>query len=184
MYGLVNAAVRELVISTAGEDTWIRIAHEADTDPEGFEALCPYSDILSYKLIDLAARELCMSTHEVLRHFGKFWVTYTATEGYGDLMLLFGTDFRSCLKNLNRMHAHMGATMPLLKPPRFKLDELSPEKAVLHYYSVRKGLAPMVIGLLEGLAEKYIERIEINFVPIGTRSDHDEFDISFLPSGT
>ena len=180
MYGLVNEALRELVISTAGEDVWLKIAAEARTSTDGFEALCPYSDAVTYKLVELAAPELDIPATELLRRFGKFWVTYTADEGYGDVMFLFGTDFRSCLRNLNRMHAHMGATMPMLKPPRFKLEEQSPEKAVLHYFSHREGLAPMVIGLLDGLAEKYNEQIEIQFVPNGSRSDHDEFEISFL----
>jgi hypothetical protein len=40
----------------------------------------------------------------------------------------------------------------------------------------------MVTGLLEGLAEKYSERISVLYVPKGTRSDHDEFEVSFLPS--
>jgi hypothetical protein len=70
--------------------------------------------------------------------------------------------------------------MPILKPPRFKLEEHSAEKATLHYFSTRKGLAPMVIGLLEGLSEKYNEPIELTFIPTGSRSDHDEFDISFI----
>lgn len=180
MYGLVNEAIRELVIAHAGEEVWLSIAHEAKTETEGFEALCPYSDELSFKLVELAARELKMSANDVLRHFGKYWITYTAAEGYGELMTLFGSDFRSCLNNLNRMHAHMGATMPMLRPPRFKLEDISSEKVVLHYYSTRQGLAPMVIGLLEGLAEKYNQHIEITLMPNGSRSDHDEFDISFL----
>lgn len=180
MYGLVNEAIRELVLSKAGEDTWRAIAREAKTESEGFEALCPYSDTISYKLIELAARELKMPQADILRHFGRYWITYTAAEGYGELMLLFGSNFRTCLQNLNRMHAHMGATMPMLKPPRFKLEEHSPERATLHYFSNRQGLAPMVIGLLEGLAEKYQEHIELIFMPIGSRSDHDEFDIAFL----
>lgn len=182
MYGLINAAIQELVISTAGEDVWLKIAKAARAEPDGFEALCPYSDALSYTLVELAAHELNIPETEILKAFGRFWITYTAEEGYGDLMILFGADFRTCLRNLNRMHAHMGATMPMLKPPRFKLEERSTQKAVLHYFSTRSGLAPMVIGLLEGLAEKYKERIEVSVSPAGTRSDHDEFDIEFLPA--
>jgi len=62
---------------------------------------------------------------EVLRLFGKYWVAFTATEGYGPILNLFGQDLRTCLSNLNRMHAHMGAMMPDLKPPRFRVAENS-----------------------------------------------------------
>jgi hypothetical protein len=38
----------------------------------------------------------------------------------------------------------------------------------------------MVFGLLQGLADKFGERIEIDHIPVGARSDHDEFDIVFV----
>ena len=180
MYGLVNEGIRELVVQLAGTETWEEICKEAHIEPEGFEPLCPYDDTLTFKLVELVSRKLNLSTDEVLTRYGHYWITYTAESGYGDLMRLFGGDLRTCLSNLNRMHAHMGAMMPALSPPRFAVDAPSDEYIVVHYHSHRVGLAPMVKGLLQGLADKYGDTITITHTHKGERSDHDEFLVRFI----
>ena len=177
MYGLVNEGIRELVISLAGSEAWASMCEEAGVEVDGFEPLCPYHDSLTYRLVELASQKLNLPVDVVLHKYGHYWVTYTAEQGYGDIMNLFGSDFRTCLTNLNRMHAHMGAMMPALHPPRFHVDASSSSEMVVHYLSHRPGLAPMVEGLLEGLAHKFGERISIRHIPKGTRSDHDEFEV-------
>lgn len=182
MYGLVNEGIRDMVVAMAGTEAWESISQEAGVDSAGFEPLCPYDDSLTYKLVDLVSRRFELAPEDVLRRYGRYWITYTATQGYGEIMLLFGSDFRSCLENLNRMHGHMGAMMPQLSPPRFQLEVRGPTDWLVHYYSHRHGLGPMVTGLLEGLAEKYKERVSIRHITKGTRSDHDEFEVSFEPA--
>jgi hypothetical protein len=177
MYGLVNEGIRELVVSLAGAEMWASMCEEVGVEPEGFEPLCPYHDSLTYNLVSLAASKLNMSVDTLLKAYGTYWVTYTAEQGYGEIMNLFGSDFRTCLTNLNRMHAHMGAMMPALHPPRFNVEASSAGELIVHYFSHRPGLAPMVEGLLEGLAEKFGETISIRHIPKGTRSDHDEFEV-------
>jgi hypothetical protein len=180
MYGLVNEGIRALVVQLGGIDTWESMCRDANLDPEGFEPLCPYDDSLTYKLVQLASEKLQLSTDEILTRYGHYWITYTAHHGYGDLMRLFGKDLRTCLTNLNRMHAHMGAMMPALSPPRFSVENLEPNEILVHYHSHRAGLAPMVKGLLQGLAEKYGDTIVIRHTPKGERSDHDEFLVHFM----
>lgn len=180
MYGLINEGIRELVVQLGGVEAWEAICQEADVGPEGFEPLCPYDDTVTFKLVNLASEKLNLSTDEILTRYGHYWITYTAESGYGDLLRLFGGDLRTCLSNLNRMHAHMGAMMPALSPPRFTVDTLSDDHILVHYYSNRNGLAPMVNGLLRGLAERYGDTISIVHTPKGERSDHDEFLVRFI----
>lgn len=177
MYGLVNEGFRELVLSLGGPEMWASMCAEVGIEPEGFEPLCPYHDSLTYKLVDLACQRLALPTDELLRRYGHYWVTYTAEQGYGEIMNLFGIDLRTCLANLNRMHAHMGAMMPALHPPRFTVEDANESGMTLHYFSSRPGLAPMVEGILEGLAEKFGETISIRHIPRGERCDHDIFEI-------
>lgn len=179
MYGLINEALRDLITSQAGLDTWLEICQSAALDPEGFEPLCPYADSVTYNLVGLASEKLAIPQDEILRRFGQHWVSFTAEQGYGDLMRLFGNDFKSCLANLNRMHAHMGAMMPHLTPPKFIVEGDLGGLMKVHYFSTRRGLGPMVVGLLEGLAKKFDQNITITYSPQGTASDHDEFVISF-----
>ena len=180
MYGMINQAIRELVCHQAGEGAWIDICRETGIDPEGFEALSTYPDAITYKLVGAAARKLHTSQEDLLKSFGRHWILYTGEHGYGEVMRMFGKDFRSCLSNLNRMHGHMGAMMPQLKPPRFTVTDDSPDRITVHYYSEREGLGPMVVGLLEGLAEKYGERVKVAFLPKEGGLGHDSFQVLFV----
>ena len=179
MYGMVNLAVRDLVITKFGESTWQTICDKAGVTSPDFVPLKAYPDHITYALVGAASETLGMSTEQILHAFGDHWVKYTASEGYGVMMDMFGRDFRSCLKNLNGMHSHMGAMMPELVPPRFTVDEIDPKHLRVHYFSTRQGLAPMVSGLLVALARKFGDTVTIEHHAKGTRSDHDEFDVTF-----
>jgi hypothetical protein len=179
MYGLVQKGLKDMVCHTMSEDVWRDICRAASYDGHDFEPLQTYPDSLTAALVDECAKRMQLTHHEVLRQFGRYWIAFTAHEGYGPILDLFGTDLKTCLSNLNRMHGHMGAMMPSLQPPRFRVTANGDSSMTLHYYSGRTGLAPMVLGLIEGLSEKFSEPVSINHIPIGQRSDHDEFEIQF-----
>jgi hypothetical protein len=180
MYGLIHQAIKDLVCTERGEAVWQAVCTTAKVDSTEFEPLEPYDDGVSYRLVTAASEHLGLPVPEILRRFGDHWITFTADYGYGDIMKMFGSDMRSCLRNLNRMHGHMGAMMTQLKPPRFNVVENSDQHITVHYFSSREGLGPMVVGLLEGLARKFGEQVTIEHVPKDTRSDHDEFEVVFL----
>ncbi len=180
MYGMINQALKELVESHSGARVWGEICESAGVSSEDFDSLLPYEDSLTYRLVGLTSEKLGLSASEILRMFGLHWVSFTAHQGYGEMMALFGRDLRTCLKNLNRMHGHMGAMMPDLHPPRFVVEEKNSESLTLHYYSTRHGLAPLVVGIIEGLAQKFREPITVRHIPKGECSDHDEFNVVFV----
>lgn len=182
MYGMINQGVRDLVVARVGEDGWREVREAAGITTPTFDSFAGYPDSLTYTLVRCAAERLGLSIDEVLHAFGEHWITFTATEGYGEMMRLFGDNFRSCIANLNRMHAHMGGMMPNLTPPRFVSVEHSTDQFTLHYHSSREGLGPMVAGLLNGLARWFGESVEIVSFPKGSRSDHDEFDLTISPA--
>jgi hypothetical protein len=179
MYGMVNLAVRDLVITQFGESTWQTICEKAGVGTTDFVALKAYPDSVTYSLVGSASELLKVAPEQILHTFGEHWVRYTAHAGYGVMMDMFGRDFRTCLKNLNGMHSHMGAMMPELVPPRFTVDEVDATHLRVHYFSTREGLAPFVTGLLVGLAHKFGDTVTIQHHAKGTRSDHDEFDVTF-----
>lgn len=180
MYGLIQQGLKDLVMRSCGPEAWIQICKVAQCEVTEFESLAQYPDSLTLSIVAATAQQLSLSQDELLRRFGKHWITFTAQDGYGPLLQLFGATFKSCLTNLNRMHGHFGTLMPNLKPPRFIVEEVNDARMTLHYYSTRKGLAHMVFGLLEGLAGRFGERVDIAHIPSGTRSDHDEFDLVFI----
>ena len=180
MYGLINQAVKDLVVLSHGEETWREVSREANLGNADFDMLTSYPDPTTYRLVATSAERLSISPEEFLRRLGHHWITFTAEKGYGEMLNLLGSDISTCLQNLNHMHAHIGAVMTDLRTPRFSVTEVSAEQFTVHYRSHRAGLSPLVIGLLEGLAKRLKQEISITHIPKGMRSDHDEFDVNIL----
>ena len=163
MYGMVNQAIKGLVTSKFGDAAWIKICSEAKLSPADFDYMEYYPDKITYDLVGAASKELGLPGEVILTEFGKYWVLYTAQEGYGPMMDMFGVDFMSCLANLNNLHSRMGMTMPHLTPPKFEYTKIDDNTCHLKYESKRPGLSPMVKGLIEGLAAKYKVTVKIDF---------------------
>ena len=183
MYGLVNRAVEGLVRSQFGDDTWLTICERAGVDPTGFVAMDVYDDAVTYSLVGAASETLGLPADKVLEAFGEYWTVYTIEEGYGDLVAMMGGSLNEFLDNLDAMHARIGGTMPELVPPSVSREEQEDGSSLLHYYSKREGLAPMVVGLVKGLAKRFGTEVEIEC--LGEEAPgHQRFLIREQPAGS
>lgn len=180
MYGLINQAIRDMIVVNHGEETWTRVRVRAGVDAERFEAMEPYPDGFTQQLISAASEELQQDPHALMRAFGEFWVTCTAAESYGQLMELAGSSLAEFLQNLDDLHARVGVNFPRLMPPSFEIEEPEPGTMHLHYHSEREGLAPMVIGLVEGLGDRFATPVEVDQLACRSRGhDHDVFEVRY-----
>lgn len=174
MYGLVNKAVVDLVVSKFGQDTWNAIKTKAEVDVDVFVSMDGYPDDITYRLVGAASEVLKITPEQVLEAFGEHWVLYTAQEGYGPMLDASGNTLREFLENLDALHARVALTMSELRPPRFRLVPIDDKTMTLEYHSTRQGLAPMVVGLLKGLSVRFNTPIEVTHAK---RESHDEFTI-------
>lgn len=174
MYGLVNKAVVDLVVSKFGQDTWNAIKKKAEVDIDVFVSMDGYPDDVTYRLVGAASDVLKIPPEQVLEAFGEHWVLYTAKEGYGPMLDASGGTLRQFLENLDALHARVALTMPELRPPRFRLVPVDDGTMLLEYHSTRQGLAPMVIGLLRGLSIRFNTPVDVTHA---RRDSHDEFTI-------
>ncbi|MCX6129564.1 MAG: heme NO-binding domain-containing protein [Proteobacteria bacterium] len=179
MYGLINKGLKNYIEQTFGATAWTAITDSLGLQIGEFIAMKIYDDELTYKLVAAASQNLELSPAEFLRLFGRHWIIYTAEHGYGQLLPIFGRNLREFLGNLNHMHAHMGGAMPGLNAPIFTVTDLG-QTMSLRYESKRDGLAPMVLGLLEGLAERFSTQVEISQILYRASSGHDEFTIRMI----
>ncbi len=180
MYGLVNKAVKGLVISAHGEDIWKQICNENDFYDYDFVAMKSYPDELTYKLVKSASDVLGASQEAILESFGVYWITYTADEGYGDLMSTSGDSFTEFLENLDFLHDRLGDVMPYLKPPMFKTRNKNDNSLELEYHSDRIGLEPMVLGLLKGLGKRFNLNVQAELFALkGEEHDCSIFKVSW-----
>lgn len=164
MYGLVNLAIKSLIEKDHGAEVWSEIASRAGC-PGTFGGMTSYPDEVTYRLVAEASERLQAPAEALLRAFGRYWVLYTAKEGYGDLLDRSGRNLEDFLVHLDDMHARVAFSMPELQPPSFEVERCADDVLCVRYYSDRPGLAPMVVGLLEGLIERFGERRVVEHVP-------------------
>jgi hypothetical protein len=180
MYGLVNKALEEMVISRHGEETWERIKKAAGVGVEVFISNEGYPDEVTYKLVGEVSDQLKVPAPQLLEEFGIHWVLKTAVEGYGDLMEAGGKTLGEFLQRLPTFHTNVALIFPHLNPPQFRCSDVDEHSLKLHYYSEREGLAPFVIGLLKGLTEHFRTPARIEHVTVREGDDdHDVFLIDW-----
>lgn len=176
MYGMINRAVEGLLVREHGEATWAAVKARAGLDIDHFARVAYYDDTVTYGLVGAASEVLGQSADAILRAVGRYWVRYVAEEGYGGMLALAGDDLRTFLGHLDRMHAQIQLGHPQLRPPSFRVSEAG-AAVVLHYHSEREGLGAMVVGLVEGLAERFDESVEVDWLRADLEHDHDRFRI-------
>jgi Haem-NO-binding len=183
MYGLVNKAIHDMVCSQFGEATWQEIRQKAAIENDTFLSMEGYPDDVTHRLVKAASAVLGLSSADIMKAFGEFWVKYTAEEGYGELLDMSGDTLPEFLQNLDSLHARVGVTFPKLQPPSFDCTKQDDESLTLEYHTHREGLTPMVFGLVKGLGSRFDTEVEI----MQTQSkddgaDHDEFLIKYKPN--
>lgn len=176
MYGLVNRAVEGLLRKEHGDEVWSQIKRRAGVTVSHFGRMEIYDDEVTYGLVGAASEVLGVSADLLLEAFGRHWVLYVAEEGYGSMLSAAGDDLRSFLEQLDSMHARVNLGHPEMRSPSFEL-EMEGEVMVLHYRSTREGLGAMVLGLLDGMARRFGETIEVEWIRPEGELDHDVFRI-------
>jgi hypothetical protein len=79
------------------------------------------------------------------------------------------------------MHAKIKVSLPELEPPMFRATDITASGFRLHYYSKRPGLAPVVVGMMKGVAKLYGRTIDMRLDrPRGEGRDHDEFSVIYV----
>ena len=155
MYGLVNKAIKDLVVNNHGQDKWDLICDEVGHEEADFISMSPYPDKLTYDLVGAASKVLKTDANSILEAFGEYWILYTAEQGYGDLLDLSGSTFVEFLGNLDILHLRINNMMPKLQAPLFSTRNETVNSIELVYKSHRKGLVPMLYGLIRGLGKRF-----------------------------
>jgi hypothetical protein len=180
MYGMINDALRTLVLARSNDEVWRRVVRRAGVDDSAFHSMTAYPDDVTYKLVGAASDELGVSSDELLRDFGVHWVLVTAPSTYGSLMDFTGRSFVEFLSNLDRMHDRVATLFRNLQQPSFECERIGPGSVRLHYRSHRAGLTPFVVGLLEGLGRRFAITVSVRVVQ--SKSDgasHDVFAVEY-----
>ncbi|MGL2965816.1 heme NO-binding domain-containing protein [Flavobacterium sp. XGLA_31] len=175
MYGIVNKAIEDLIITNYGREKWTAIHKRSGIEPDFFISNEAYDDAITFKLASAVSEEINIPLSEVLHAFGEWWVLKTTKEKYGGLMESGGTNLKEFLINLPLFHNRVILIYPKLTPPEFKVEELSDNCLLLHYISKREGLQDFVRGLIQGLGKLFNTETTIELIQ--SREKGDAFEI-------
>lgn len=185
MYGLVNKAIEELVVSGFGKANWDAIKAKAGVDVDVFISNQGYPDKLTYQLIEAAAAVLELPAEQILIAFGEHWVLQTGMRNYGPMMKSGGKTLREFLINLPNFHTRVAMIYPQLEPPRFNCTDVTETSLHLHYMTHRPGLTAFVSGLLQGLGKLYETPCTTTVIARKDQgADHDVFAVQWAQPET
>ncbi len=180
MYGLVNKAIEELVVTNFGEDQWELIKKKAGVDVDVFVSNEAYPDSMTYDLVGASSAVLGISVSEILIAFGEHWVLKTAAKSYGAMMSAGGVSLKEFLINLPNFHTRVQMIYPKLQPPHFECSDIGENSLHLHYFTHRAGLTDFVVGLVQGLGKLYATPVTAKIVAAKSAgADHDVFEVSW-----
>lgn len=165
MYGMVHQAARDLATQELGGDGWKAVLESCGLDETHFISSDLYSDEVTFKLVGAICEIAQLAPADLLRTFGKHWVSYASKTSYGALMDQFGDDLESFVENLDDLHSRVQASMPGAQLPSFELVSATPQYLDVAYRSHREGLVPFVAGLLEGLMARFGETGTVTVLP-------------------
>lgn len=155
MYGMVNNAMEQMVVTHHGREKWEEIKAKAGVETEVFISNEGYDDRVTYDLVAAASEVLDQPADLILHAFGEHWILHTGREGYGALFEACGKTLPDFLKNLPNFHTRVKLMLPALQPPRFEVSDETPNSLRLHYHSPRPGLTAFVTGLISGLGRMF-----------------------------
>lgn len=165
MYGMIHRAAREFALRTLDEQTWGSILSTVGLDNQHFVSGQHFSDEVTLGLIGALSRELKTPVPDLMREFGRFWISFTERSDYSDALAMAGDDLVTFLCNLDDLHYGIQATMPEASLPGFTVQSADDEQIELLYISERQGLETFVEGLLLGLMDKFSEPGAISHQP-------------------
>ena len=160
MYGLINNALKNMILDQFGEQQWQAVLTASGVPEDSFLTMTSYDDSVTYSLAGAASQVLGAPVEDCLEMFGEYWVLHTATKSYGMLMDAAGHDMIEFLGNMNTLHDRITSTFLNYVPPEFFVEAVG-DRHLIHYVSKREGLTPFVVGLLKGLAKRFNSELTI-----------------------
>ncbi|MEO8955956.1 MAG: heme NO-binding domain-containing protein [Ktedonobacteraceae bacterium] len=121
-----------------------------------------YDDDLLLVAVTTASRITAISPETLLHEYGRYFITNGLTRHLCAYILTQVHNARELLLSMHDAHEQMGRLPESLTPPLFqyRTQANKPNELTLIYDSPRK-LCPVLMGAIEGAAERYGERVQI-----------------------
>ena len=100
----------------------------------------------------------------MLELFGEHFFEVTSHSGHKKMLRTLGHDLYGFLVNLDYLHGRLSYTYEKMQAPSF-MCEKTESCLLLHYYSKRKGLHHIVVGIVKAAAKEFYSlTVELNLI--------------------
>ncbi|TMS39103.1 hypothetical protein L596_005679 [Steinernema carpocapsae] len=157
MFGWIHESFRQLVNRKYGKAVWLKILEIAKFE-EGTESEINhyYSDEETMKIVNAMANIIGIPVEEVWEAYGGFLIQFTMETGWDELLRAMAPDLQGFLDGLDALHYFIDHVVyrTKLKGPSFRCEAQTDGSLMLHYYSKRSGLYPIVKGVVREVARR------------------------------
>ncbi|KAK0398242.1 hypothetical protein QR680_002494 [Steinernema hermaphroditum] len=160
MIGWMHNCVQRMITDRYGMDAWKKILFDAGIDPEKeYETKTNYEDEETFQIIRSISISLDITVEAVWEVFGEYVIDYAWDNGFDTLLLSMANNLREFMDNLNSMHFFIDklAFNSDVRGPTFQSQPQGDGTIRLHYYSLRKGIYPIVIGLVRQVTRRLFD---------------------------
>ncbi len=157
---VINRGMQDLVEAKYGTDAWEEIKMLAGCDELFFVIGEDYPNQRILGLVEAASNVAGLSGDEVLVELGKHWVLNTGKQNYPAYYSLAGASPRDFVLNLDRLQFDVAAGGNGRGAPRFRYEELSDGKVLVHYHSTC-GFCAVLRGVIQGVGLLFNQEIGV-----------------------
>ncbi|VDN56740.1 unnamed protein product [Dracunculus medinensis] len=173
MFGWIHESFRQLITRKYGRPIWLNILELAKYK-EGDECYIQhyYDDEETFRLAGAVATVIGSTVDEVWEAYGGFLIHYTMQTGWDDLLRAMASTLEEFIDGLDSLHYFINNQLyhERLKGPSFRSEQISEGSLLLHYYSRRLGLYPIVKGVVREVA-RVIYKLEIVMKVVDRRQE-------------
>lgn len=155
MHGLINRAIQSFIIDTYGASRWDGIAHRAELEMAGFEAMLSYDPALAPRILSAAEDVLDKPREALLEDLGTYLVSHHNTEALRRLMRFGGDSFLDFLHSLDDLPERARLAVADLDLPELELAERGSGRFRLSCRGGPAGVGHVFVGLLRAMADDY-----------------------------
>uniref|UniRef100_A0A0N4ZD30 guanylate cyclase n=1 Tax=Parastrongyloides trichosuri TaxID=131310 RepID=A0A0N4ZD30_PARTI len=160
MFGWVHESFRQLVHRKYGREIWLKILAIAKFE-EGTECDIShyYKDDDTMRIVNAMANVIGIPIEEVWEAYGGFLIQFTMETGWDELLKALASNLEGFLDSLDSLHYFIDHVVyrTKLKGPSFRCETSKDGSLLLHYYSKRSGLYPIVKGVVREVARRIFD---------------------------
>ncbi|XP_055502363.1 guanylate cyclase soluble subunit beta-2 [Leucoraja erinacea] len=154
MYGFFNTCLKSSIIQSFGEEAWEKLRIAAGV-PDTFMTFKVYSDDNTLRLVEEACKLLDIEPEILLKQFGEHFFEFCKRSGYDRMLRTLGGNLIDFIENLDPLHSYLSLSYQEMNAPSFRVEKNKDNSMFLHYYSDRRGLYPIVPGIIGAVAKDF-----------------------------